>query len=267
MSVHEEIREQRKKLKGQGFKAHWDYFWEYYKIHTIVALIAIIFIVTFARDMLNNKPYALYSMLINAAGLETQEKIQNGYAEYAGIDTTQEAILADTSAGFSLANMDNSTVATSEKLMAVMASNELDVIVADTNTFGHYASLETYMDLRDVYSADEIASWDSQGLIFYVDQGYIDYLTSSTYTDYLTNGQYDKSNKYAVMAAKYNETFEYPVQDKSEMDNPVPVGIILKNSKILTDCGAYPNEAPIVGIIINTERIDNAKKFLAYLMQ
>ena len=37
-SVYGEIREQRKKLKGQGFKAHWDYFWEYYKIHLSFSL-------------------------------------------------------------------------------------------------------------------------------------------------------------------------------------------------------------------------------------
>ena len=267
MSVNEEIREQRKKLKGQGFKAHWDYFWEYYKIHTIVALIVIIFIVTFARDMLNKKPYAVYSMFINAAGLETQDKIQNGYAEYAGIDMNKETILADTTAGFSLSNMDNATVATSEKIMAVMAAKELDVIVADTNTFGHYSALETYADLRDIYSDEELAAWDSQGLIFYVDQGYVDYLTSDYYSDYLTNGQYDKSNKYAVMAAKYNETFEFPVQDKSEMDDPIPVGIYLKSSTILNETGAYPEGTPIAGIIINTQRPENAKNFLAYLMQ
>ncbi len=267
MSVNEEIREQRKKLKGQGFKAHWDYFWEYYKIHTIVAVIVIIFIVTFTRDMLNKKPYAVYSMFLNAVGLETQEQIQNGFAEYAGIDTAKEVILADTTSGFSLANMDNSTVATSEKIMAVMAAKELDVIVADTNSFGHYSALETYADLRDIYSTEELDAWDSQGLLFYVDRGYVDYLSSDYYTDYLTNGQYDKSNKYAVMAAEYNETFQFPVQDKSEMDDPIPVGILLKKSTILKETGAYPQDTPVAGIIINTQRPDNAKTFLSYLMQ
>ena len=105
-SVSEEIRAQRQKLKGQGFKAHWDYFWEYYKIHTIIAVIVVIFLVTFIRDIANKKPYALYSLMINAVGLETQDIIQDGFAEYAGIDTSKEVVLTDTSAGFSLANMD-----------------------------------------------------------------------------------------------------------------------------------------------------------------
>ena len=56
MAVRDEIREQRQKLKGQGFKAHWDYFWEYYKIHTIVAVCALIFIITIVRDITGKKP-------------------------------------------------------------------------------------------------------------------------------------------------------------------------------------------------------------------
>ena len=28
MAVRDEIRQQRQKLKGQGFKAHWEYFWD-----------------------------------------------------------------------------------------------------------------------------------------------------------------------------------------------------------------------------------------------
>ena len=70
MAVRDEIREQRQKLKGQGFKAHCEYFWEYYKIHTIVAVVAIILLVTFIRDIANRKPYALSDLLNAQAHLQ-----------------------------------------------------------------------------------------------------------------------------------------------------------------------------------------------------
>ena len=35
-SVHDEVKEQQQKLKGKPFKEKWAYFWEYYKIQTIV---------------------------------------------------------------------------------------------------------------------------------------------------------------------------------------------------------------------------------------
>ena len=37
-SVHDEVKEQQQKLKGKPFKEKWAYFWEYYKIQTLVAI-------------------------------------------------------------------------------------------------------------------------------------------------------------------------------------------------------------------------------------
>ena len=87
------LKEQQKKLKGQGFKAHWDYFWEYYKIHTIVAIVVLIFIAVTIRDISNNKPYAMYAMFINNRGMETQNILQDGFTEYAHIDTDNYAVI------------------------------------------------------------------------------------------------------------------------------------------------------------------------------
>ena len=265
MSVRDEIKEQQKKLKGQGFKAHWDYFWEYYKIHTIVAIVVLIFVAITIRDVSNNKPYAMYSMFINNRGMDTQTILQDGFAEYAGINTEEYAIIVDTSSNFMSSIVDTTSVATSEKLMAMLAAHELDTLVADENTFGRYASQDTFIDLRTLYSENELESFGDK--VFYVDQGYIDYLNSDEYTTYITSGEYDKNNKYAVMAAKYEEDFTYQKVAKEDMDDPIPVGIILDNSEALKSCEAFPDEAPIVGIAVNSQRIDNAKLFIEYLMK
>ena len=265
MAVRDEIREQRQKLKGQGFKAHWDYFWEYYKIHTIVAVVVLIFVIITIRDISDNKPYAIYSMFINNRGMDTQAMLQEGFAEYAGIDTESYEVIIDTSSNFMSSIVDTTSVATSEKLMAMLAAHELDTIVADENTFGRYASQDTFMDLRTLYDESELESFGDK--VFYVDQGYIDYLNSDEYTTYITSGEYDKNNKYAVMAARYEEDFTYQKVAKEDMDDPIPVGIILDNSAVLKSCEAFPEEAPIVGIAVNSQRIDNAKLFIEYLMK
>ena len=267
MAVHDEIRQQQKKLKGQGFKAHWDYFWEYYKIHTIVAVIAIIFVVTFISDIANKKPYALYAMFINNQGLETQDYLQKNFAAEAGIDTNTEAVLVDTASNYLSNSIDSAAVATSEKIMALLAAKELDVMVADDQVLYHYAAQETFMDLRDVLSADELKKLDENNQIMYVDQGYIDYLASEEYSDYITTGKYDENNKYAVMAAAYDENFEDIIPDKSQMDDPIPAGIILDNSEALTACGAYTDKTPIAAIAVNTQRVDKAREFIEYLMK
>ena len=265
MAVRDEIRQQRQKLKGQGFKAHWDYFWEYYKIHTIVAVVAIILVVTLIRDIANRKPYALYSLFVNNQGMETQLLLQDGFAEYAGIDTTAENVLVDTSSNYIGSSIDQTTVATSEKIMALISASELDVFVSDLGTAYHYASQETFMDLRDVFTKEELDAMSDR--LFYVDQAYADYLASEEYTDYITTGKFDESNKYAVMADKYNNTFQYDEISPSEMDDPIPVGIKLDNSKALAEAQAYPGSTPVAAIVINTERIDRSKQFIEYLMQ
>ena len=265
MSVRDEIKEQQKKLKGQGFKAHWDYFWEYYKIHTFVAIAVLIFVAITIRDIANNKPYAMYAMFINNKGMETQSILQDGFAEYADIDTSSYAVIVDTSSNFMSSIVDTTSVATSEKIMAMLAAHDLDVIVGDENTMGRYASQDTFIDLRTIYSEDELKELSDS--IFYVDQGYIDYLNSEEYTTYITSGEYDENNKYAVMAKQYEEDFTYQRVDKEDMDDPVPVGFILEKSKALESCQAYPDEAPIAGIAINTQRVDAAKSFVEYLMQ
>ncbi len=265
MAVRDEIREQQKKLKGQGFKAHWDYFWEYYKIHTIVAVVALIFVVTLTRDMLNQKPYALYAMFVNNQGMETQTFLQDGFTEYAGIDTKSENVLVDTASNVITSSIDTTTVATSEKIMALISASELDVFVSDVSVAYHYASQETFMDLRDIFGADELKALSDR--LFYVDKGYIDYLASEEYTDYITTGKFDPDNRYAVMADEYNQTFTYTIVDPATMDDPVPVGIILDDSKALADCGAYPQGGAVAAVVINTERIDNAKAFISYLLE
>ncbi len=267
MAVRDEIKEQRKKLKGQGFKAHLEYFWEYYKIHTAVALVAIIFIVTLARDIANNKPYALYALFINNQGSTTQEYLQEGYVSYAGIDTNAEAVLVDTSSNFLSSSMDTTVVATSEKIMALLSAKELDVMVGDEQVIYHYGAQETLTDLRNVLSADKLKELEDAGLLMYVEQGYMDYLASEEYSNYLASKKYDENNKYAVMAAYYDENFEEKIPDKSEMDNPVPIAINMSGSAALTECGAYNNNVPYAAVVINSQRPDRALEFLEYLMK
>ena len=55
---------------------------------------------------------------------------------------------------------------------------------------------------------------------------------------------------------------EIPV---NEMDNPIPVGIIIDDSTVVRDNGLFMEATPVVGIIANTTRLDNTKIFIEYL--
>ena len=41
--VHDEIKQQHMKAKDMTFKGRMEYFWYYYKVHTLVAVLLLIF--------------------------------------------------------------------------------------------------------------------------------------------------------------------------------------------------------------------------------
>ena len=264
MSVHEEIREQQKKLKGQSFKAKMEYFWEYYKIHTLVAVCAVIFLVMLINDVRSTKPYGFYATAINSAASGAQEILEKEFAEYSDLDTTNYDCYIDTTQTYNLQLIDEVTIATSQKIMANMAAAELDVMIADSDIFTHYANQETFLDLRTVLSEKELESLKDR--LFYVDQAYLDYLNSDEYQHYVSTGEFDPENKYAVAADAYNKDFTLPNSDPEQMQSPVPVGIRVDDSAALANAGAYVASTPIAGIAINTTRPEMSVKFLHYLL-
>ena len=265
MSVHEEIKEQQKKLKGKGVKAHLQYFWDYYKIHTIVAIAVIIFLIILVKDITNNKPYAFYGLMLNSYAPNAEDVLENEFVGYAGIDTETSSCFIDTSATYNMEIIDEVTIATSQKIMANLSAAELDSMAADKNTFSYYAHQDVFVDLRTVYDESFLDKYSDK--LFYIDKGLVDYIASDEYQDFLMNGTYDKDNKYAVMAADIYATGQYPDTPVAEMDTPVPVGIILDGSSVISDNGLYQGSTPVVGIIANTTRLDNAKLFIEYLLK
>ena len=265
MSVHEEIREQQKKLKGQGFKAYLEYFWEYYKIHTLVAVCVVIFTYMLLHDVLTSKPYGFYAVMLNSGASGAQEYIEKEFVDYSGLDSNTYDCYIDTSASFNLEVIDEMTIATSQKLMANIAAADLDVIVADSGVFTHYANQETLSDLRNYFSEAELDEIEDK--LVYVDQSYLDYLSSDAYQTYISTGEFDENNKYAVMADAYNKDFTMPETDKTKMENPVPVGIDVSDSTAFETYGVYKNSDPVAGIVINTKRAELSVEYLRYLMK
>ncbi len=265
MSVHGEIREQRKKLKGQGFKAHWEYFWEYYKIHFLVAVGVIILLTVLVKDVVNNKPYGFYAMMLNSNASLAQDTLEKDFIEYSGMDTTEVDCLIDSSASYNMQLIDEMTIATSQKVMANIAAAELDVIVADSDVFSLYANQETLQDLRDVLSSEQITAYEDS--FFYVDKAYLDYLNSDEYQSYVSTGEFDESNKYAVMADRYNKDFIFPDSDPSAMEEPIPVGIKISSSKELESTGAYHDTTAYVGVVINTTHPELSAKFIDFILE
>jgi len=254
MPVSDDIRKEKEKTKNMSFKGKLSYFWDYYKIHTIVAIVAAIILVTVIRDIRANKDYAFYGTYFNASPTFSAEEQMDAFAVYAGIDTEKYRALLDTTMYLSLTDMSGTTIATSQKFAAMTYSSEVDMVVADEDIFANYAVNEMFYDLREVLPEDLLEQY--KDAIFYIDRAEIK--AANNEEVYLDNE--DDSQDHQDLA----ETFQ-DHHNPSVMEDPVPVGIYVGDTPVITEAGCYKETVPVYGIVANTKRLDMAIAYLRFL--
>lgn len=264
MSVVEEIREQQKEaLKEMNTKQKLSYFWDYYKIHTIAAIVIISLSTLFIYQYVTNKGYGFYAAIINADITNIPEVNPWGseFEEYAGIDTKEYQAYIDTSLALSDSDSTQYSMSSTEKLLAMLQTGIVDVIVADTATFENYAQNEYFMNLKEALPADVYAKYE-------------DYLY---YTDLTTVDAGDDDTFYAADELPNPDTYVINHRNPSTMEHPVAVGICLPEGTKLIDSGCYdylsdlgttyqgyPSEA-VLGIPVTSTKLDTVLKFLEFM--
>lgn len=282
-TIWEETKVQTAKMKGRPLKEKLGYFWEYYKIQTAIIVGCAALIISIIHAIATSKDYALSIIIINSIANELSDvEYKTGTGE--DVNTGSNATLCDKwiaelselieynpkkyeitiDSSMSLGtntNTANAEYANSQKLAAMMSSKTIDVLIANTELFERYAQNEYYFDLRDLYSADEIASFEEAGLLYYTD--------ASTFADYE-----DTNLNVFEDQAKYKVDHSNP----ESIENPIPVGFFLKEGTSLGDCGiysyltaddlyqGYPQQG-VMGIPINTPRVEAAKIAVEYFLE
>lgn len=264
MSVVEEIREQQKKaLKEMNNKEKLAYFWDYYKVHTLVAVVVIGLTAMFIYQYATNRDYGFYAAIINADAtrLSETDSWNREFEEYVEMDTEEYQAYIDTSIMLSDTDSSQYSLSNTEKLLAMMQTGIVDVIVTDTATFEKYAQNEYFINLEEALPADV----------------YNKYKDCLYYTDAATVDMGDDDTFHTADEIINPDTYVINHRDPSTMKKPVPVGICLPEGNKLIDSGcfdylaetgvtyqSYPSEA-VFGIPITSERSDIALQFLEFL--
>lgn len=283
MAVWDDIKKQHKKVRKKGFKAMMAYFWDYYKIHTFVILFVGIFAFYLIRDMASNLPYGFYAMMINSTLHPDSDVISEDFAQYAGIDTQSYDVLIDTNVTLSTGEYNTYDVSTQERIMAITAAGDLDVMVADQSVFEQYARNDYMTDLRTLMSEEELAKYE--GYIYYVDKAIVDALLDGTYessSDASTNESSDDTSDTAASDATVSDQEisymlgisspssivtedNFVLPDPDTMEDPIPVGIVLTDSAFMQSTQTFAGTVPVFGIIGNSSHTEEALKFLEYM--
>lgn len=247
MPVMDEFKEEREALKRGTFKEKLLYFWDYYKWHTIIAAALVVCGASLISAMLSHRDVAFCAVIINAAVMPPAEEYNRGFAEYANIDTSRYDINFDSNLHIRLTSPSQQTLAAEQKLMVYIASQEIDVFMAEEDVMEMYAYNDIFYDLRDLLSEEQLSKYSP--FFYYIDRAVLEEMEEKRLTS-------------EAGAA------EYPDPRRPEaMREPVPVGLYLDNAAALKESYVFSGENPVAGVVVNTKRPEAASLYIDYILQ
>lgn len=169
-SMRDEIREQNAKLKNASFGEKLGYFKEYYLKTTLVVIIAAIFIGYIAYSMITApSETAFAAFFYNDTGDSSNTGLIDGFVEYLNLDTKEYDAYIDTTMIYDPDSSDINAYMSVEKALAVISTNELDVIIGDTNTADYFARSECLHDITTILPDDLLAKFKDK--LYYAKSG------------------------------------------------------------------------------------------------
>ena len=166
-SVMDEIREQHKKMKGKSLKEKFQYFWEYYRVATLIVIVVAVFVGNLIYTIATAKDNAFYAVFVNGYTDMDTEEYMAGFDEYAQIDTKHYSTTLEANFTLNQDSTDTYTVANIQKFAAQVAAQELDVMVADGDTFRQYADNGYLGGLNEFLSEETLSKYEDR--LIYID--------------------------------------------------------------------------------------------------
>lgn len=250
MAVMDEFREEREALKNASLKKKWEYFVDYYKWHVVIVATVLVFVISMGYNILTAKENALFGYFLNTYADEDQKEIWlNEFGTAAGIDLKEYDFMLDTSLQYTKGGMDQNSYMTVQKVMVTMAAAEVDFLAGDEDSFEYYADSDTFFDLREIYTEEELKKFENK--IYYVDMDIV-------------------REKSEIVDSGHYDDYVAPVYDHfapEEMSDPIPIGICIQDSEKLKGTYYFKDGNIPLGIVVNTKHLDTVKQFIDYLFE
>lgn len=163
-SVHDEIREQQQKLKGKPFREKWDYFWEYYKVHTLVAICSVAALISIVYSIASQKDSILDVAMVNAYFDQEldSEALCADFEQYAQVDTKEYQATITTNMDVDYEGTDQYSYANLQKITAMAAAHSLDVIITNDAYIDHNLGVGVFYDLCEYFTEEELAQYEDR---------------------------------------------------------------------------------------------------------
>ena len=248
MTIREAQKEQRKSIKNRSAKEKLSYFWEYHGIKTVCLVIAVAVSLAFIIGMVTKKDYALTAVFFGAIPQDSSQSYLEEFGQAAGIDSSKYQLSVQCHLDIQMDQAITPEIYTSmETFTAMVAAKSVDCFAGDAELFVYYACMEYALDLRTVFTAEELEALSPY--LHYIDGNLI--------------AQQEAANEgYADAYSRH------PDSAKPEtMADPIPVGISLNAATDAFRANYQMAPDAVIGICANSEQTENALAFLRYCLE
>ena len=246
MTIAEYIKKEIQNLKQRPAKERWEYFWDYYKWHTIIFVLVLALLVQGVVGICSRKDVVFAGYLLNCKINIKDEDFLQGFYDYAGMESDKEAALY--SDLILTTGYPKNEINTFQRIMAGISVQEADFLVGQDQSFKlcAYSTNRMFQDLREFLDAQTLETFADR--LYYIDGAILDYLDNSVGVDI----------DYAQL--------DYPDPREPEtMEKPIPVGIDISDRESFRSVYYYEDTTLYLGVIVNTAHPDTLKAFLDYL--
>ncbi len=245
MAVMDEFKEEREQVKKRPLKERLEYFWFYYKWYVLGGILAVFVVTTLIRDIAGSREDALYAVVVNAYITENEPALAEGFAEYAGIDTSKYGVSIHSSV-FINDQMDETSITSGQLITVYIAAGDLDIGIMDPTQYTKYAYSGIFQDLREYLDASFLESLSDK--LYYIDYAVLEKLEA---------GRRDNLSTSDIVLPD-------PFCPET-MEDPRPVGINLHGCERFFQSYTYEDDLACVGTTPGSESPDMAARFLQYL--
>ena len=248
MRIVERIKNACANIKNQPKETRWQYFWDYYKWHLIIAVLAITLMIQGVVSFTNKKDIVFSGVLLNCKIGVNDEAFLEDFYEYTGIDNaTQEvAFYSDLTLKDGSSKSD---VNTFQRIMAGIATQEFDFVVGQEESFRlcAYSTSNLLMDLRKFL--DQATLEKLSGQLYYIDGAFLEKL----------NAPLGESVDLSLADA--------PDPTKPEaMEDPIPVGIDISANEDFQSAYYFPDTVSYLGVVSTVPRPELMKQLIQFLL-
>ncbi len=244
MTIKEYYRQAYKEMRGKPPKEKWEYFWEYFKWHFSIGLLVLVMLIMMVVTIVNHRNNAFAGVFLNAIYDANDQGFLQDYYEYTDLNTKKDEALFYTN--FTVKG--DGSKFDSDQIYGVavkIMSNELDFIAGQPDIFQIFAYNTSVLldDLREHMTEEDLANYH----VYYIDGAF-------------------RTKLETALGDEKPKIEDYPDPYKPElMEDPIPVGIDITYSKMLSGRIYNPDAKTFIGIVSNTKRVDKFMEFLDFL--